>query len=201
MGFDPRRDQHGLHKLEHKYECSLGDSRPDPVMSFPAGAALVVVALACVSDLRTRRIPNVLTFGAAAGACGFFFAQRGFGGMGWAVAGWVVGGLMFLPLFALRGLGGGDVKLVAALGAWLGPAGAAWLALWAAMAGGPIAIGMALSHGYLGRALANVWSLLMFWRVAGVRPHPTLALESAEGPRLPYSVPIAVGLMVTLWLQ
>ena len=170
-------------------------------MSFPAMAAVVVAALACISDLRTRRIPNVLTFGAAAGAFGFFLAERGIAGLGWAAGGWAVGGLMFLPLFALRGLGGGDVKLMAALGAWLGPSGAAWLALWAAMAGGPLAIALALGHGYLGRALSNVWSLLTFWRVAGVRPHPGLLLESAEGPRLPYSVPIAVGLMVTLWLQ
>ena len=171
------------------------------VVTFPEAAALTVAAMACITDLRTRRIPNVLTFGSAAGACGFYFAERGISGLGFSAAGWLVGGLMFLPLFALRGLGGGDVKLLAALGAWLGPGLAVWLALWSAAAGGPLAILVALSRGYFGRALSNVWSLLMFWRVAGLRPHPTLVLESAQGPRLPYSVPIAVGLMVTLWLQ
>ena len=53
------------------------------------------------------------------------------------LAGWAVGLAMFLPVFALRGIGGGDVKLVAALGAWIGPGAAVWLALWAAVAGGP----------------------------------------------------------------
>ena len=89
-------------------------------MTVPVVAPLVVATIACVTDLRTRRIPNVLTFGAAAGACGFYLADRGLGGLGWSAAGWLVGGLLFLPLFALRGLGGGDVKLLAALGAWMG---------------------------------------------------------------------------------
>jgi len=170
-------------------------------MNLPVVAPLVVAAIACLTDLRTRRIPNVLTFGSAAGACGFHLADRGIGGLGWAAAGWLVAGLMFLPLFALRGLGGGDVKLLAALGAWVGPGAAVWLAIWSAVAGGPLAIAVALSRGYLGRALLNVWGILTFWRVAGLRPHPALTLESAVGPRLPYSIPIAVGLMVTLWLQ
>jgi hypothetical protein len=37
--------------------------------------------------------------------------------------------------------------------------------------------------------------------VAGLRPHPTLTLESSGAPRLPYAVPIAAGLVMTLWLR
>jgi hypothetical protein len=69
------------------------------------------------------------------------------------------------------------------------------------LAGGPIAVLVALWKGYLGRALGNLWGLLMFWRVAGLRPHPTLTLESSGAPRLPYAVPIAAGLVMTLWLR
>jgi len=170
-------------------------------MPFHHGAALAVALAACVTDLRTRRIPNVLTFGAAAGACGYHLAATGWSGLGWAAAGWIVGLLIFLPLFALRGMGGGDVKLVAALGAWLGPGLTVWLCLFTALAGGPIAVIVALSKGYLGRAVGNVWGLLMFWRVAGVQPHPALTLDSPGAPRLPYAVPIATGLLVTLWLR
>jgi prepilin peptidase CpaA len=167
----------------------------------PHVAALVVAAAGCVTDLTQRRIPNVLTFGSAAGAFGFFLAGEGLSGLGWSVAGCVVGLLMFLPFFALRGIGGGDVKLLAALGAWLGPGAAVWLALFAALAGGPLALIVALSKGYFRRAFSNLWSLLMFWRVSGLKPHPTLSLENASAPRLPYAIPIACGLVMTLWLR
>jgi prepilin peptidase CpaA len=170
-------------------------------MGFSQVAALAIALAGCVTDLRARRIPNVLTFGAAAGAAGYYLAADGLAGLGFAAAGWLVGGLMFLPLFALRGMGGGDVKLMAALGAWVGPGTAVWLALYAALAGGVFALVVMLSKGYTRQAFSNVWSILAFWRVAGLQPHPTLTVESPRAVRLPYAVPIAAGLVVTLWLR
>jgi prepilin peptidase CpaA len=170
-------------------------------MEFPHVAAVVVALAGCVADLRTRRISNVLTFGAAAGAAGFYLVEDGVRGMAWSAAGWLVGLAMFLPFFALRGIGGGDVKLMAALGAWVGPGVAVWVGLWAALAGGPMALLVAFAAGYVKQAFANVGSLLMFWRVAGLRPHPALNLQTPGAPRLPYALPIAVGLMVALWRQ
>jgi prepilin peptidase CpaA len=170
-------------------------------MAFPHVAALVVAFAGCAADLWTRRIPNVLTFGAAAGAAGFHLSADGPAGLAWAVAGWAVGLAMFLPVFALRGIGGGDVKLLAALGAWIGPGAAVWLALWAAVAGGPLALLVAFGSGYLRQALSNIWSLLMFWRVAGLQAHPSLNLQTPGAPRLPYALPIAAGLVVTLWTR
>ena len=163
--------------------------------------ALAVALTACTLDVRTRRIPNVLTLGAALGACAYHLLTRGWWGLGTAAAGWSIGLVMFLPLFALRGMGGGDVKLLAALGAWLGPGQAIWVGLFSALAGGPLAVLLALSKGYLRRAFSNVWGLLMFWRVAGLKPHPALTLESSGAPRLPYALPIAAGLVMTLWLR
>jgi len=173
------------------------------MMTMAQSVAVAVALAACVTDLRTRRIPNVLTLGAALLGFGFHLVAGGWGwgGLLTSVAGWGVGLVLFLPLFALRGLGGGDVKLVAALGAWLGPGQTVWLALFTAIAGGPLAVAVALSRGYLTRALKNVWGLLMFWRVAGVQPHPALTLDSPGTPRLPYAVPIAAGLVMTLWLR
>lgn len=163
--------------------------------------ALVVAVIACVTDVRSRKIPNLLTVSAAGLAGLFHLATGGWTGFGWSAAGWAVGLAMFLPIFLLRGIGGGDVKLLAALGAWLGPRQAMWLALFTALAGGPMAVAVALSRGYLQRAMTNVWGLLMFWRVAGLQPHPALTLENASAPRLPYALPIFAGLVVTLWLR
>jgi hypothetical protein len=42
--------------------------------------------------------------------------------------------------------------------------------------------------------------MLSYWRVMGMQPHPAVTLETAAGPRLPYSLPIAAGLGMTLWL-
>lgn len=164
--------------------------------------AVVLVGLAaCVTDFRSRRIPNVLTFGASVAAFVFWAASGGLTGLGFSLAGWVVGCLLFLPWFLLRGMGGGDVKLLAALGAWVGPGLAVWVALYAAIAGGVFAVVVTLLSGYLGTMVRNVWGLLMFWRVAGVQPHPDLTLATAAGPRLPYAFPITAGAVAVLWLR
>ena len=63
------------------------------------------------------------------------------------MAGWIVGLLVFLPLFALRAMGGGDVKLLAAFGAWLGPALVFWVAVYGAIAGGLLALLLVLWRG------------------------------------------------------
>jgi len=161
----------------------------------------IILALACVSDLRTRRIPNVLTLSAAAGALGFHLATGGWSAGGWSVAGLFLGGLLFFPMFLLRGMGAGDVKLLAAIGAWVGPGQVAIIALATSIAGGVIAVIVALAYGYLRKALKNIYLVLMHWRIVGVEPLPALTLEGARGPRLAYAFPIAIGTVVTLWLK
>lgn len=160
-----------------------------------------VLLLACISDLRTRRIPNALTFSAIAAALAFHVVTGGPSAAGWSLAGCVLGALLFFPMFALRGMGAGDVKLLAAVGAWLGPWEVAMAALAASVAGGVIALAVAVGHGYLRTAARNVWMLLMYWRVMGIRPLHEVTLHGTQGPRLAYAVPIAVGTGVTLWLK
>jgi hypothetical protein len=41
----------------------------------------------------------------------------------------------------------------------------------------------------------------MFWRIAGVQPHPELTLATATGPRLPYAFPITAGAVAALWFR
>jgi prepilin peptidase CpaA len=162
--------------------------------------ALAIAFTAVAFDVRTRRIPNLLTFGAAAAALVYGFAGRGLEGLGASALGWVVGAVLFFPIFALRGMGAGDVKLLAALGAWLGPVEALWLAIFASIAGGVVALGVSLAHGYVGQAFSNVWLMLMHWRVAGPRPVPGFTLRDARAPRLAFAIPIAIGVVCTLWL-
>ena len=171
-------------------------------MTFVQGVAIAIATSAVVWDLSTRRIPNVLTFGAALVALiahGYF---NGWSGLGMSLAGWAVGVAFFFPLFALGGMGGGDVKLLGALGAWLGPVAVIWVGLFTGIAGGVMGVVVAAYSGYLRQALRNVWGLLLYWRVAGVQPLPELTLSApSRAPRLAYAVPVLAGLMVTLWWQ
>jgi prepilin peptidase CpaA len=159
-----------------------------------------LLALACIADLRTRRIPNLLTYSAAGCALLFHLATQGWSGLGWSAGGWLLGAALFFPIFALRGMGAGDVKLLAAVGAWVGPAQVVAVALLTSIAGGVLGLAVALGHGYLSTALTNIRVLLTHWRVMGVRPLPEVSLQGHRGPRLAYALPIAIGTMVTLWL-
>jgi prepilin peptidase CpaA len=169
-------------------------------VNFVQFAALCVAVVACVCDLRSRRIPNVLTLGAAAAGLVYHLATGGFSALGQSALGWFVGMLMFIVPFALRGLGGGDVKLVAALGAWIGPEAAIWLGLYAAIAGGVMGIAVSIAYGYCRTAFRNIRLLLCHWRVAGLRALPDLTLDGSSAPKLAYAVPILVGMVATLWL-
>ena len=169
--------------------------------TFTTSAALIIGAAACVTDLHSRRIPNWLTFGAAAAAIAMQYASSGPVGVQHAMSGWVTGLFLFMPLFLLGGMGAGDVKLLAALGAWLGPGAAFWMAIYASMAGGVLAVVVALRHNYLRTAFENLGILGKFWWLFGLKPMAGLTLERGTGPRLAYAVPLFLGTVLTLWLR
>jgi len=174
-----------------------------PMMSMPImhAAALSVASFACVFDLRTRRIPNWLTFGAAAAGLVFHMVTGGATGIAQGAGGWATGVALLILPYALGGMGAGDVKLVGALGAWLGPGETFWMAIYTSMAGAVMAVMVSAWHGYLQQAWSNVWLLLMHWRVGGLKPVPELTLATSRGPRLAYAVPILAGTLVMLWLR
>jgi prepilin peptidase CpaA len=166
-----------------------------------AAGALFVSAVASVIDLRTGRIPNLLTLGAAVLGLLVAATTHGLPGMWGSLAGWLVGCGLFLPFFLLGGMGAGDVKLLAAIGAWLGPSTTMFAALYTGVAGGVMALVLSAARGYLTQLIMNLWGLLIFWRIAGVRPMPGLTLRTAASPRLPYALPIAAGTVAALWLR
>ena len=72
------------------------------------------------------------------------FVAGGLPGTLTAAGAWLLGVALFFPFFALGGMGAGDVKLLAALAAWLGPIDAIYLAIFTSMAGGVIGLGRRL---------------------------------------------------------
>jgi prepilin peptidase CpaA len=166
-----------------------------------SAAVLLVGVTASGFDVTTRRIPNALTIGAAGCGLAFHLLTGGLSGFGLSFIGLAAGLAIFFPVFALGGMGAGDVKLLACIGAWLGPIGALWTAMFAAIAGGVMAVVVVVLRGYVRQAFANIWLLLSHWRVVGFGPLSEVTLQHGRGPRLAYAVPITAGALVTLWLH
>jgi prepilin peptidase CpaA len=161
-------------------------------------AALVIVA--AVFDLRTRRIPNWLC--AAGIICGFTVQIALFHWVGAreALLGTGLALLIYVPLFALRAMGAGDVKLMAAVGSIAGPR--AWIAIFlvTAIAGGVIALVLIAVKGRMRRTFRNVGVVLT--ELVHLRaPHQVeeeLDVSSGKALRLPHGCTIAVGTLVYL---
>ena len=164
------------------------------------GLAVTVGLIGCITDIRTRRVPNVLTLGAVVAALlvrGYF---AGWLGVFSGVLGWLVGLMVLLPLFAMRGLGGGDVKLLAAFGAFVGVSTVLWTTAFGTIAGGVFAIILATRHHVWRRTWANVGLLLTHWRINGPVAVAGMTLEDSQSVRLAYAIPLTVGLVAALAL-
>ena len=121
---------------------------------------LTLVLVAALTDWRWRRIPNWLTIPILCAAMAAQAALSGWPGLQESAGGLAVALLISMPLFLLRGLGGGDVKLMAAAGALCGPMNLVYLFIVNAILGGLAAIVLVLAKGRLGETLRNVGAIL-----------------------------------------
>jgi prepilin peptidase CpaA len=160
----------------------------------------VTAVLSCVWDLRERRIPNPLTLGSALLGLCVYGSVNGLGGIAFSAAGWATGLILFLPWFLAGGMGGGDVKLLAAFGAWLGPALTVRACLFAMLAGGLLALVILIREGRLVTVLAATMHLALPSVGQGAATPSPDGTSPARGS-LAYAVPVAVGVGVALWLQ
>jgi prepilin peptidase CpaA len=173
---------------------------PSKEIIYPAAAALVSI-LGAITDIRSRRIPNVLTGPAILFGLMLHFSFDGWMGMLHSLLAGLACGLVFLLFFLAGGMGAGDVKLIAAVGCLAGLASSPSIMVLTAIAGGIMAIGYALMRGQLKQTLLNVTALASHHREAGLTPHPDLNVSNARTLRLPYGLAIAAGCSLTLFFQ
>jgi prepilin peptidase CpaA len=163
-----------------------------------AAIAVVFIVACCVVDARTRRIPNVLSAGAMLAGLGLNAAYFGMVGFWVSLGGLLAAGAVLLPAFAVGGLGAGDVKMMGAIGALIGPQ-LALAALGLGMIfGGVIMLAHLARRGRLKEKLGATWAMVAAASLAR-------SVEPLRGPAadpdaiaLPYSVPLGLGTVTVL---
>ena len=111
-----------------------------------AWACATLFTAALCTDLQERVIPNTLTLSAAVGGFAFHSLLSGMPGALWSIQGTLAGLACLMLPFMRGGVGGGDVKLLAAAGAWVGAHALFSIFLYGAMAGGGVAFVLCFAH-------------------------------------------------------
>ena len=165
-------------------------ANPSTGWIFPTVAIILLAFLASWSDLRTRRIPNLLTVSGLGLALGLTAAA----GPNVFLSGLAAAGITLVlgfALFALGVLGAGDVKLFAAFAALLGLERLPAALIVCGLAGGLLVIGAAVRAGVLLPLLFNVRDMMVAVVVPGGRG--ANAVVRAVGVSVPYGVAISIG--------
>ncbi len=155
----------------------------------------VVLVVAAYIDGKQLRVPNWLTYPMVLAGLAFNTWMSGFSGLGDALLGTAVGLLCLLPLYAVGGMGAGDVKLMAGVGAWLGALVAFYAFCASTVVGAVMAVAMVLYKRKFKHHYANFLMIFVEWmQVRDPRELSKLAAERKPSMLLlPYGIPICIG--------
>ena len=163
--------------------------------NWPIWLLSLILIVAAVIDGWQLKVPNWLTIPLVLGGWMAGTWYSGFSGLGWSMAGTLVGLGVLLPAYMIGGMGAGDVKLMAGIGAWIGATATFYAFCVSAVVGGAIAVGMVLYR--------RGWDkhFLQFFKIVDeiltIRNPETLSAMAAERKStmllLPYGIPIALG--------
>jgi prepilin peptidase CpaA len=165
-----------------------------------SAALLLLTGAAALTDFRTRRIPNALTGAGIVTGLLLHTVADGWSGLGFSAAGMAAGFSLYLVLYAIRAMGAGDVKLMAAVGALAGTS--AWFTIFVATA----------ITGGIAALVLSVWKRrfhLTLWNVGVIAgelmrlraPYVNNAFLDVKDPAaltLPHAVSIAAGTLLCL---
>jgi len=160
---------------------------------------VAVLAVATVTDLRSRRIPNWLVVPFMVAGIIVSAATRGWHGLLNSLEGLALGAILFGVLAVMGGMGMGDVKLCAAIGAWIGPGQLAVALVVTGIVGGVMAICWAVAGGFVGDLFKNTGDLVFGLKDRGLQPHPELVLDNPSARKMPYAPAIAIGTLFSFF--
>jgi prepilin peptidase CpaA len=183
---------------------SVGGRKMQPVVGLSVfGAATLVAIVAALTDLRSRKIPNLIPLSGCLLGLVLNLWADGWPGAEIAAAGFGTGILLMLPGYLLRVAGGGDLKLVAALGCLLGPwmlisafvVAALVAGLWAVVQGS-----RAWINGDARLPFARYGQMLRFLLVTGRLTYYRPEEGEVAAMRVPFAPAMAIGTIVAPFL-
>ncbi len=157
----------------------------------------IVLAVATFTDLRSRRIPNWLVLPFLVIGIGVSGWLHGWTGAWHSLAGIALGGFIFGILSLMGGMGMGDVKLCAAIGAWIWPQQLIIALVLTGMVGGIMALCWAAVGGFLGELFRGTGNLIFGIGKRGIKPDPEMNLSNPLARKMPYAPAIAIGTLVS----
>ena len=163
--------------------------------NWPIWFVSVVLVVAAVVDGWKLKVPNWLTFPLVISGWIYSAAWFGWPGLGWSLAGTAVGLALLLPAYAIGGMGAGDVKLLAGVGAWVWGTVTFYAFCVSAIVGGVLALVMVVAARRWKHHAMQFRGILM--EMVVLRDPNQLATIAAERKSsmmlLPYGIPIAIG--------
>ncbi len=166
--------------------------------TWPVWVVTITLVVAAVIDGMKLKVPNWITFPMILTGWVYSVAlspYAGWEGLGYSLLGTAVGLALLMPLYAIGGMGAGDVKLLAGVGAWMWGSITCYAFAVSTIVGGVIAVGMVLWSGAWGKHLAQFFFILN--EIKSVKNPEKLAEIAAERKPsmflLPYGIPIAIG--------
>lgn len=166
--------------------------------TWPVWVVTITLVVAAVIDGLQLKVPNWITFPMIVSGWVYsagFSPYSGWEGLCYSLMGTVVGLALLLPAYAVGGMGAGDVKLLAGVGAWMWGTVTLYAFAVSALVGGVLAVGMVLYKRSWQKHKNQFWSILN--EITTIKDPEKLAEIAAERkPRmflLPYGIPIAIG--------
>ena len=164
---------------------------------------LLIAAIAAYTDIRGRYVPNWLVLPAIPVGLALNISASGWDGLISSGLGILICGGVFFAMFVLGGMGAGDVKLMAAIGALAGWPGAVYVLVYTVISGGVIAIGALVVRGRLFGTIKNMFKLSTFREAKKASDDPN-SVEAAEIEKnhafIPYAPAVLVGVVLALLL-
>lgn len=163
-----------------------------------AAAALICCLIAAFYDVKSRRVPNILTGPSILFAILLHFGLGGWRELGNSLLAGLICGVAFVIFYIAGGMGAGDVKLITAVGCLAGLPRVAPLLILTALSGGVMAVGLVIYRRRIKDTFSNIGSLVLHHRLEGIKPHPALNVTNSQTLRLPYALAITAGMGLTI---
>jgi prepilin peptidase CpaA len=159
---------------------------------------LGVLTIAVIVDLKSHRIPNMLTASALCLGTGLQVYFGGLAGLLTAVLGAVIGLLVFIPFYAKKAMGAGDLKLMAAVGSFLGAPQVFYAIAATLICGGVFGMLVFALHGGSGNLLSRYFGMARTLAVTGQLVYLPPPADSAAHHKFPYATAIFAGTLYVL---